>query len=253
MKTTAYLMENFLDSTISCDEKMILNERIIRDNTLAKELAFRKELNQLDQENDINMLRSKLDLARHTAQESEKYIFSISKSNRYKRLVFAAATVSGIAIGGLAMLTGQQEVKHESLYRKSFKPYPPIGIYREVQENEHESLLFKTMRQYQDENYWQAVEGFESLLTQNPSSVIIKFYLAVSYMHLNEYKKSRDFFDEVIQANYIYIEQAIWYKGLTYLAEGNVEDAISMLTLIDESKSSIGIKASHLLRKLEAR
>jgi tetratricopeptide (TPR) repeat protein len=253
MKTTNYLMESYLDSSIELEDKQILVHKIKQSKSLAQELAFRDELNHLASEDDIALLRQKLNLA-HRLQKEEVYnnpIPQISRK-RTRRIFYAAATVTGIALGGWAIISGgNYGVDYGQLYENYFTPYPPVTIFRESNALELQRGFVNAMNLYQASRFTEAAIELEKLLTEDPSSTTIRFYLGVSYMKLGEYSKSRENFDQIINKDPFFTEQAMWYKSLCYIAEKETESAIETLTALNTQNTSYKGKAEKLLKKLK--
>lgn len=249
MRTTDYLMEKYLDSSITYDEKAILNERMLSDSSLVKELAFRQELNLLAIEDEVSELRSKLNMASSIAERKKSNRFF---SHRTKRVFYAAATVTGIALGSLAILTGgEYQVKPDLLYHENFMPYPPVTIYRETHRAEFERGFFYAMKLYQESRFAEAAEDLELLLEMDPNSATIKFYLGVSYMQVEDYVKSHMLFDQVINGDSFFAEQATWYKGLSYLAQNETDKAKKTFKVLAKNENPYSAKAKKIIKKLE--
>jgi tetratricopeptide (TPR) repeat protein len=248
MRTTDYLIEKYLDSTITNVEKKILNKRMHTNPSLHRELSLRQEINQLAIEDDVFDLRAKLKMA--SAYGEDKYDNRFV-SNRTKRVFYAAATVTGIAFGSWAVITGgENRIKPQSLFHDNFMPYPPINIFRESQNLELDSGFFYALKHYQESNYKEAVIALKRLLELDPGSSIMQFYLGVSYMELENYDKAHKLFDQIIEGNSFFIEQAIWYKGLCFLAQNKPDNAINTLNNLTKYTNPYTDKAKNLVKKL---
>lgn len=249
MRTTNYLMEKYLDSTITYDEKAILNERMLSDPSLVKELAFRQELNLLAIEDDVSELRKKLNLASRLNENTQSTRFI---SSRTKRVFYAAATVTGIALGSWALLTGgEHQVKPDMLYHENFMPYPPVTVFRESHRAEFERGFFYAMKLYQESRFAEAAKDLELLLEMDPNSATIKFYLGVSYMQLEDYVKSHMLFDQIINGDSFFAEQALWYKGLSYLAQKETQKAKETFEGLIMNDNPYTTKAKKIIKKLD--
>ncbi len=251
MKTTEYLIEKCLDLSISEDERAILKERMCASNALVKEYAFRKELNGLHVEIEVNELRMKLRKASaiHEHLSAERYM-----GHSTKRLIYAAAAVTGITLGGWALFSGDgSRVSTETLYNEFFSPYPPVVIYRDASSVDVYKEFQAAMLKYQKANYEEAARILERIYQQVPDSVTIKFYLGVTYMQLGQFEDSRILFNQVISSDILFSELAIWYKGLSYLAENNREEALETLKHLEKNKTPIGTNASKLIEILSSK
>lgn len=251
METTEYLMEKYLDSSISLDEKEDLYCRIHDDPQLNRELSLRKEINSMIMDDDVFKLREKLNLARESTHEYETYSIGWFSRNKTRKLFYAAATVTGIALGSWAVFSGGSHViKPETIYQENFSPYPPVIVYRDGSMDDYDTGFLSTMNLYYGAKYSLAAKRLEKLLDNDPSSVTIKFYLGVTYMQLEEFKKSRELFNEIINGDSFLIEQALWYKGLGYLAEKDIKNAQKTLEDLINLKGQYASKASKLIEQI---
>jgi tetratricopeptide (TPR) repeat protein len=233
------------------EEKEELKQRITENPLLNREFALRNELNLMGMEDEILSLRAKLNMAKDSAVDYEKESTNRFTSSRTKRLVYAAATVTGIALGSWAIIAGGDHgVRHETLYSENFTPYPPVIIYRDGSMDDYDKGFLSTMNLYYGSKYNLASKQLEELLEDDPKSITIKFYLAVTYMQLEEYAKSRNLFDEIIRGESFFVEQAIWYKGLGYLAEKNTEKALETLKELHSINGQYAAKAAHLIEQI---
>ncbi len=251
MKTTENLMEKYLDSAIVLEEKEELKQRIRENPFLKKELAFRNEINQLAMEDEIFDLRAKLNMAQESSVDYERSTISWLSSNRTRKMFYAAATVTGIALGSWAVISGGSHgIKPEAIYQENFTPYPPVIIYRDGSMDDYDKGFLSTMNLYYGSNYSLAAKRLEELLVDDPQSVTIKFYLGVTYMQLEEYVKSRNLFDEIIRGQSFFVEQAMWYKSLGYLAEKNTDRALETLAELYSIDGQYTSKAAQLIEQI---
>jgi tetratricopeptide (TPR) repeat protein len=249
MRTTDYLIEKHLDSTISEVEMRMLNERMLINPSLQKELALRHEINQMAIEDDIYHLRAKLNKASAFVEGNHENRFV---SHRTKRVFYAAATIAGITVGSWAVFSGGgQEQNFDDIYRKSFIPYPPVTVFRQGNITTPDDDFFSTMRFYQDSHFAEAAAGLEKLLEINPGSATIQFYLGISYMELQKFNDSHRLFDELISGDSFFVEQAIWYKGLIYIAQGNIDMACNTLDKLAAYENPYTLESASLIKKLK--
>lgn len=251
MRTTEYLMEKYLDSAMLLEEKEELKHRIRENPHLKRELLLRNEINQLAMEDEIFNLRAKLNLAQESSVDYERSSITWLSSNRTRKLFYAAATFTGIALGSWAILSGGNPgIKPETIYQENFSPYPPVIVYRDGSMDDYDTGFLSTMNLYYGAKYSLAAKSLEELLENDPSSVTIKFYLGVTYMQLEKYSESRDLFNEIINGDSFFVEQAFWYKGLGYLAEKDTENAINTLGALSRMGGQYALKANQLIDQI---
>lgn len=249
MRTTDYLIEKYLDSTLTEIEGRMLNERMIGDTTLQRELMLRHEINQMAIEEEVYMLRAKLNMASAFVEENQQNRFVNHKT---KRVFYAAATIAGIAMGGWAISTGWgQKQNYDDIYRSSFVPYPPVTVFRQGSNVASDDDFFSTMSFYQNSHFAEAAAGLEKLLQMDPNSATVKFYLAISYMELEKFNDSHRLFDEIIGGDSFFVEQATWYKGLIFIAQGKTDLACNTLAKLAAYENPYTIKSKSLVKKLK--
>ncbi|MDY0254996.1 MAG: hypothetical protein RBR30_11390 [Tenuifilaceae bacterium] len=250
MRTSEYLMEKYLDSTITVEEKDMLYHRLMANPSLQRELALRHEINQMSFEDEIHELRAKLNIASAFADDTYDKRFV---SHRTKRLIYATATIAGIAVGSWAVFTeGNNGSNYDEIYRETFAPYPPVTLFRQGNYYPSGQDLLSTMKHYQESKFAQAAAGLELLLKNDPTSTTIKFYLAISYMELERFADSRKLFDEILKGDSFFVEQATWYKGLSYLAEGKTEMASSTLDRLTEYENPYTKESARIIKRIKA-
>jgi len=253
MDTIDLLIERHLDSKISDKESKFLFKSLNANKLLVKEFFLRKEINELVLEDEISSLRSQLIQVHLSILHVDKFSSNSNiRKHQIKKLFYAAAAISGIAFGSwFALSESSQYRNHEKLFRDNFKSYPPTMVIRGSVDQEYQKKLFDAIQYYQRGNYYKANMHFEAMLQNNPNSAMLKFYLGISYLQLDEYSKAINLFEEVINSRTIYSDQAIWYKGLAQLAENNIDEAIKTLSQLQKSHGALREKANELREKLE--
>lgn len=240
-------MENWLDGCIAPNELVKLREQLKSSKELRQEYLLRKEINELAAEGEYERLRYMLMQAHGRTRQANG-----SKKATAKKLVYAAATLAGITIAGWAAFQHSGGVINPiDLYKENLFPYPPIHLVREAHQNELSDQLMRSLQYYRNANYLQASTEFESLLKKNPNSVTIKFYLGISYLYLDKVDVSRGLLLDVAHGESLFSDQALWYLGLGYLAQGNVSEASLVFEKIANSGGSLGQRAAGMVKKLK--
>ncbi|SDC80172.1 tetratricopeptide repeat protein [Williamwhitmania taraxaci] len=246
------LLEKRIDGTISKDEANWLAQRLAVDFSLRREFRFRKELESIVGEVEIDRLRQRLAVAwqeNNSLQSTHQE--NLQRFSRFKRYFYAAATLAGIAAGGLAMhatfLTKETPV---ALYAQHFEPYPPVRIVRTGGGLSSESHFFRGMIAYQGGFYATAADDFESLVKGGDTSVTVKFYLGLSYMELGRFAEARQSLEHVTTSGSLFVDQSVWYLALCHLAEENSEAAQKLLVKLATSDSPMSAKATALLTEM---
>jgi len=246
------LIEKRIDGTITRAEATWLSQRLNVDVALRQELKFRKELESIAGEVEIDLLRQRLaaawqenNLLQGTHDEN------VQRFSRLKRYFYAAATLAGITAGGLGLHSVLSPTETPvALYAQHFAPYPPVRIVRSEGALSNESQFFRGMIAYQSGYYHTAAEDFETLVKNGDTSTTVRFYLGVSYMELGHFGEARKLLKTVTDSGSLFVEQSVWYTALCYLAEGNPGEARKLLDQLASSETPMSAKANSLLNKL---
>lgn len=246
------LIEKHIDGSISLLEQDWLRQRLVVDPSLREELHLRKELESITDETEVDFLRQKLAVA---WQENDAFqtshTASLNRFSRLKKYLYAAATLSGLAAGGLGLHTVLKPADTSNvLFAQHFEAYPPVRVVRSGNQISSESQFFRGMIAYQSGYYNTSVDDFESLVRSGDTSTTVKFYLGVSYMELGRFGEARQTLGDVTNSGSLFVEQSVWYTALCYLAEGNSSKAKILLESLSSSETSMAGKAEALLQKL---
>lgn len=240
-------MENRLDGRISPDELDSLRSQLNSNWDLRKEYLLRKEINELAAEEEYDRLRLMLMQAHERTRQAKGF-----NKPSAKKLVYAAATLAGITIAGWAAFQHSGGgINPIDLYKENLSPYPPIHLVRESNQTELSDQLMRSLQYYRNANYFEASVEFESLLKKNPNSLTIKFYLGISYLYLDKVEISRELLKQVASRESLFADQALWYLGLGYLAQGNISEASLAFEEVAGSGGSLGQRAAIMVKKLK--
>lgn len=253
MEPMGKLLEDYIDSNISVGNSEMLKAKLRINTLLVKELAFRRELNDLFLEEDVAKLRSRLFQAQIVQHSySTPKVDSSNNTYRIRKVIMAAATISGIAFGGWWAVTNSVNVTtKDEILNENLNLFTPMMVYRDAVNNELFSQIQKSVSYFQKGEYTIAAIHFEVLLINNPNSNMLKVYLGITYLHLNEYAKAHDLFNEVMVSQSIFTEQAIWYNGLTYLSENELENATDCFQKLVGKGGELSKRANQIIVQME--
>jgi len=146
------------------------------------------------------------------------------------RIYYSIAAILLLTIvSSIYLFFGRQS--HNQTFDKYFKPYPnSVPLLRSA---EPSSTLQKAMIEYEVENY----ERSQKLLVDIPSGesnyITAQFYLGVSNLCLNQSYQAIINLKAVVEDNNNDLkEPALWYLGLTYLKNKDIENAKSIFQKI---------------------
>lgn len=142
--------------------------------------------------------------------------------NWYKTLAVAASFIVGVTT--ISWLIFFQQGSEEKLFASYYQPDPGLATLMGVSGNYE---FDKAMIDYKIEDYPKAIEAWKKLLDTYPDNDTLNYFIGSAHLANEEAKKSLPYFDKVIAAkNSVFLQDALWYKGLALLSEGKKQEAI---------------------------
>lgn len=252
MKTTNFLIESMLDSTIGMGDKEYLKHKLTQSEALRNEFKLRKEIDSAILENDVIKLRECLGIALAEMEDAERKRYQFFTVGKTRRIFWAAATISGITLGGLALYSGSHNSHSpQQLYKEFFIPYPPTYTSRNALESKGTLTFDRAMVMYQRAKHKEAAESLKGLLEQQPNSIAVKFYLAITLMQLDEFEAALPLLNDIIAEENLYSNHAKWYKGLSCLALDDLNQAKKMFNELKYTDGELAEDSKQIIEQLE--
>ena len=134
------------------------------------------------------------------------------------------------------------------VYDLNFETYASPSVVRDSNEN-MQSNWEVGAQLYRDKQFELAIEKFTSTQSDVPK-YLISFYVGVSALSMTQpdYQMAITHFDQVLNMDNDYREQAKWYKGLVLLKIDRKAEALEIFKSIAESESYNSEKASGILK-----
>jgi TolA-binding protein len=247
MKTIdfSYFIERYNAGEMDHVERKWFEKELGGNETLQKEVNFRKRVDNSLIQHDLISLRNKLSVLERNRKE--KALTSSGKKTAGIR--FAAAVAALLVIGSLYILISGNN-SHESLYKKNFEVYGINAASRS--EDVAINAEFKSaLRRFSELDYAGAAASLGNYLKSNPSNMEAQFICGVSEMENQNFTGAIASLGKVIEQNdNLYLDKAQWYIALCYLKTGNINEMNRHLDAIMNSESIYKVKAKRLLRKI---
>ena len=171
--------------------------------------------------------------------EKKKYVSSL-EPNHWTKLAIRASLIFLVCLL-FAYFVIQQFTKVD-LYEQYFESYPIVELTRSSGEMELEKR--QGYQLYSEGNYGQAITKLNNY--KDYSSI---FYKGISHMHLNEYKKALEMFDDITGDDLVY--PIMYYKGLCHLRLNNISQAKANLGQINPKFTYYSNKGSEIIMQLD--
>ena len=247
-------------SRLSCETHPLIGIRqfecrLKTDKQLSKEVNLHKEI---DLFLECDALKNTLeDIHRDYVSEEKIGIHFLKKDTTptpvktgklKKWLAAASITFLLISGGGITYHFQTRDSLENRLYAAYYEPFDKTGKFVL-----NSSALNLAQQKYMNGEYMNAFLLFQEL----PMSLTIEnerhFYIGLSLMELEQYKKAIISFEQVQKGleDLEYLTPIQWYKGLCYLKTGDKEKAIDIFNTIIKNNDYNNKKAKKILRRLK--
>lgn len=189
-----------------------------------------------DYNNEENLIKiaGKKDLKRtlESFEENTPVAKSVPLISKFTLLKVAAAFIIGFGLTWFVLKS--DKTSNADLYAANFEAYQAPSSVRSINEVNAEHWQ-EAIKAYSTEEYEDAISSLEKVDGVVPE-YLVQFYLGVSHLSKQEadYQIALDYFEQVLEKDNDYNQQAYWYKGLCFLALENDVEALSVFELIVE-------------------
>ena len=197
---------------------------------LAMEYHLEQDLDKILSQKDLLDFRAKCIVAQNELNLSSKKFVKVVQFTR--KYWYAAASLLLIAlVAGSLVLLNPGGYSPEKLFKMYYKSGETIGVSRSGNGNMVEALL-----QFSKNDYQAADVLFDKILTNDPRNFAVMYYSGISNIEMKNYPKAIQMFETIIaDKDNLYIENADWYLGLSYLASDNLDQASKIFNTIAET------------------
>ena len=139
------------------------------------------------------------------------------------QFLLAAASVLILAAIGV-FLFFVNPAKEERLYSEYYKP--DSGLISSMSTSD-DYIFDRAMIDYKTGEYQSAIQSWNSLLKERPGNDSLEYFIASSYLALDNYEEAITHFKKVTtQGSSLFEADANWYLGLAYLKLKQTDKAI---------------------------
>lgn len=236
------LIEHYLDGSLSDTDRLAFEERLKLEDELRAQVEEMKVIREgIVRASRKEVLKSLKELEA-TLPEVEAPIIPLWRTTWLQ----VAAGISLLALCVYLLWPRTQEPAQ--LFAEYFEPYPNIIMptVRGVVENDS-TVKAQAYRAYDQQNYAEAIRLFEAV-QQKDEGVLL--YLGNSYLANGQPEKALPLFEKVLNNYDVFDEQAEWYVAVSYLKLEEREKAREALQKVVARESSYKSKAQLILEKL---
>jgi len=236
------LIENFLDGKLSPDERTRLELRLREDAVFERQVREFAELKKGIENVGRRELLSEL-------QSWEKKEEPVKSRQVFLSNTKIAIGIAALLLVGLSSYFLWPAQSHDELFQRYFEPYPNI-IMPQVRgaDSSDSTMIAKAFAAY-DRGQWEAALDY---FNKADTTLHLRLYTGICYLALNQSNNAISSFEEAIENDSIFNEQAQWYLGLAYLKSGNSRRAKELFEVIARGGSSYKFKSTDILNHIKS-
>ena len=233
------LVKNYVNGTLSEEQRQQIEAHIAGDP------GYAHEFNQLKEIVESITLFHRGELKKKLQREDEQKTASLpARSNR--RWWAMAASIVLIAVSGYLLFF--IDPSPQEVYEDFYRPYYNVLSSGERSPDQTE---LDAVGLYEQGQYEKALEVFERQLTAEPDNWGLVFYQGLNFLALERSEEAINNLEKVTNSSQIVLaEPAQWYLGLAYLQAGNLDQAKSVFSAIQNGTGTYQQKASEILQEL---
>jgi TolA-binding protein len=172
---------------------------------------------------------------------------------KVRNLYIRYISLSAAALFGVFLLirTLLPSSDTEKLFRMYYEPFEAVSpVTRNAVSNQN-NIYSTAISNYKKGDYTAASAGLGELLTKEPSSLPVQFYMGLTELAKGNYDIAITQLSLVANDSGEYSKEAKWYLGLSYLKTGNRLKASECFRLLEKSEGFYHDRSEKLLRRLK--
>ncbi len=241
-------IERFLRGEMSPEELNWFEKEIEGNQQLRNEIELHKKIDLVLSDKELIELKNQLDLIHQEIEEvTENGHGAIRKI--YRRVYYsAAALVVGVLIFTLYLTN--RNFTTQKLLDRFYEPDVASVTFRGTDSNK--DLLAKAMDLYNNKEYGQAIEIFETILQEDKSKIGLNLYSGISHMEIQKYSAANERFRRIIDNKpNPFVESATWYLGMCYLFTENTDKALEQFETLVNTDGYYRRDAKRIIRRMK--
>jgi tetratricopeptide (TPR) repeat protein len=239
------LIDKYITGKLEDTELWEFKIELERDAKLAREVKLRKEMySTIGNDQKMELLKTLNNLK----VRKQKRVLRINIYSRQLQAIAASLII--LMIVGSGLLSNYMGNNYDSNYYLYVENFIDEGslISTRSDVKADNSLVETGIRMYDNKQYAEAI----SLLDSNPENVTARLYSGFAYMKLELFENAEKQFKYIIDhKDNIFIDQAEWNLGLSYLANNKADQATLVFTKIASENGAYSTKASAIIKKLK--
>lgn len=230
-------IEAYLNNSLSKEDLLIFENRLQNDEGFAAKV---EDIKTVLKGIETQALKEQLDIFHNemtSTEEDTDVIEPKVKSLKWRKIAVAAALI--IAAGSFWFLNRDS---NEQLYAEFYSPDPGLPTTMSSTKNYE---FYKAMVSYKQGHYNEALKNWTNELKTKVDNDTLNYFVGSALLADKKESEAISYLEEVTkQDNSVFKNEALYYLGLAYLKNNNLEKAKEYLQKSDFTK------AKDLLKKL---
>jgi predicted Zn-dependent protease len=234
-----HIFEAYLTGDLESEELKEHNKKLKEDNDYKESFELYKSINQhltnkYENEKDLDQFKNSV------TNISNSY-FETRKKSKFAWVKMALAASIIIAIG-LYFLIGE-------VSKPQYQELAQIPTIHLSERGVNANIYLQAETAFNSEQYANAIELFDQILKEDAQRHSIRLYQGIAYMEMEKPEEAKKLYDEIIQEENAFSEEALWYAALNELKKEDYQACKVYLKKIKPSASRYE-DASNLLKEL---
>ena len=235
-------IERYIRGEMTAEERVAFENSLENNPELAEALTLQKDLMQGIRQHFDEHLKAKFQ-----ALDDEAKISSSDRKETHRLWKWAASAAVGLTLVGVFYFM-HSENRNKRLYATYYEDFPNIV---ERTQRDSQSELQDAFIYFQNKQWAQAAEAFQTLRNENPDIYYPGFYLALSLLNLDQPEEALPLLQATAAStDDRFSTPAKWYLALTFLKMDDETRAIQRLKEIPDG-SPYATDARALLEQLD--
>lgn len=177
----------------------------------------------------------------------------IKKKGFSRTLIIRYLSVAAAALIGVFILvrTLFPSYTPDKLYESYYKPFDAISpVTRSLNDNEV-GIYASAIRSYKTGDYLNAASLFSESVLKDPAPVSSRFFLGLTQLALGDYNQAISLLTGVVNESGEFGKEAQWYLGLAFLKTGNKPKATECFEHLAQSTGFYKERSEEILHRLK--
>ncbi len=236
------LIDRYITGKLEDTELWEFKTNLSNNPGFAQEVELRKELySTISNKRKMQLLKT----LRNINQEGNTKKVLISS---WKFRAIAASIVVLMVVGSTLMSNyiKNNNLSNKDIYNEYFVDEGSLLLTRAAYDMDISSTKAGVIL-YDNKKYDEAIRLFKA----TPDNVMTTFYCGLSYMKINDFDNAEKQFIRLIKnKDNIFVDQAEWNLGLSYLANNKVKQAIRIFEKISSENGAYKLQATNILDEI---